>query len=97
MRVFPKSRYRNGSGCNRDQSFLMALPGRVRPRGDTLGKGGGENYLYAITIHQEQENSLDVVTCIIKVFTFDVYTFLDPGSIVSFKTPHVAIEFLYPN
>ena len=75
----------------------MALPGRVRPRGDTLGKGGGANCLYAITIHQEQENSLDVVTCIIKVFTFDVYTFLDPSSILSFKTPHVAIEFLYPN
>ncbi|KAK4727145.1 hypothetical protein R3W88_032062 [Solanum pinnatisectum] len=51
---------------------------RAAPRGATSGTSGGANHLYAITSHQEQENSPDVVTGMIKVFTFDIYALLDP-------------------
>ena len=39
------------------------------------------------------DNSPHVVTCIIKVFTFDIYTSLDQGAILSFETPYVANQF----
>ena len=46
-----------------------------------------------ITSRQEQENSADIGTGMIKVFTFDVYALLDPGVILSFVTPYVANQF----
>ncbi|KAH0709413.1 hypothetical protein KY284_010840 [Solanum tuberosum] len=73
--------------------FQVSPPDRVVPRGDTLGTGGGANRIYAITSFQEQENSLDVVTGMIKVFTFDVYALLDPGASLSFVIPYVAMNF----
>ncbi|KAG5571462.1 hypothetical protein H5410_061228 [Solanum commersonii] len=70
-----------------------APPDRAAPRGATSGIGGGSNYLYAITSHQEQDNLLDVVTRMIKVFTFDVYALLDLGVILSFLTPYIVMNF----
>uniref|UniRef100_M1DGU5 Gag-pol polyprotein n=1 Tax=Solanum tuberosum TaxID=4113 RepID=M1DGU5_SOLTU len=69
------------------------LKNRATSRGDTSGEGGGENHLYAITSRQEQENSPDVVTGMIKVFTLNVYDLLDPGASLSFVTPYVAMKF----
>ena len=42
---------------------------------------------------EEQENSTDVVTCTLHVFSFPMYEFLDPGSTFSFVTPLVASKF----
>ncbi|KAG5610621.1 hypothetical protein H5410_021902, partial [Solanum commersonii] len=39
----------------------------------------------------DQENSPDVVTNMLKVFTFDVYALLDPGANLSFMTLYVAM------
>ena len=63
------------------------------PRGSTSGIGGGANDFYAITIRQEQENSPDVVTGMVKFFNFDIYFFLDPKASLSFVTPYVANKF----
>ncbi|KAG5594691.1 hypothetical protein H5410_035923, partial [Solanum commersonii] len=51
---------------------------RATPRGVTSRTGEGANYLYAITSRQDQENSPDVVTSMLKVFTFNVYALIDP-------------------
>ncbi|KAH0669190.1 hypothetical protein KY285_023348 [Solanum tuberosum] len=69
---------RNHSGTCRDGSAI-APQDKVAPRGDTSGSGGGANRLYAITSHQEQEDSPDIVT--------------DPGASLSFVTPYVAMNF----
>ncbi|WMV41359.1 hypothetical protein MTR67_034744 [Solanum verrucosum] len=68
----------------------VAPPDRDAPRGSTSGNGGGANHLYAITSRQEQENFLDVVTGMIKVFTLDFYDLLEKGASLSFMTPYVA-------
>ena len=65
----------------------------VTPRGATSGTGGGENRIYAINVRLEPENSPDVVTSMIKLFTFDVQSLLDPGSSLSFVTLYVANQF----
>ena len=54
---------------------------------------GGGDRLYAITRCQEQENSADVITGTIKVFTFYVYALLDPRASLSFVTPYAANQF----
>ncbi|KAH0688918.1 hypothetical protein KY289_016276 [Solanum tuberosum] len=71
----------------------VASPDRDAPRGATSGTGGGTNRLYAITSRQEQENSPDVVTGMIKVITLEVYALLDTGSSLSFVTPYVVNNF----
>ncbi|KAH0776360.1 hypothetical protein KY290_007771 [Solanum tuberosum] len=93
MKECPKNRQGNGNLGNRAQSSLVAPPDRTTPRGATSGTGGGASRLYAITSRHEQENSQDVVTGMIKVFAFDVYALLDPGSSLSFVTPYVANKF----
>lgn len=42
--------------------------------------GGGQNRIYALTGWQDQESSPDIVTCILLVFSYDVYAFIDPSS-----------------
>ncbi|KAG5576253.1 hypothetical protein H5410_056387 [Solanum commersonii] len=46
--------------CPKDQQG--APPDRTSPRGATFGTGGGANCLYAITSHQDKENSPNVIT-----------------------------------
>ncbi|KAG5586168.1 hypothetical protein H5410_046602 [Solanum commersonii] len=72
---------------------IVSPPDKAAPRGATSGTSGGENCQYAITSLQEQDNLLDVVTRMIKVFTFDVYAFLDPGASLFFVTPYIAMNF----
>ncbi|KAH0776456.1 hypothetical protein KY290_007867 [Solanum tuberosum] len=47
----------------------------------------------AITSRQDQENSPDVVTGMIKVFTLNVCALIDLGASLSFVTPYVAMKF----
>uniref|UniRef100_M1DRU7 Gag-pol polyprotein n=1 Tax=Solanum tuberosum TaxID=4113 RepID=M1DRU7_SOLTU len=77
---------RSHSGMCRDDSTSCFKYGQN-------GADGEGNHLYAIASHQEQENSPDVVTGMIKVFTFYVYAFLDPGASLYFVTPYVANKF----
>ncbi|KAH0679012.1 hypothetical protein KY284_020097 [Solanum tuberosum] len=93
MKECPKSRQGNVNRGNRAQSYSVAPPERAASRGATSGAGGGGNCLYAFTSRQEQENSPDVVTSMIKVFPFDVYALLDLGASLSFVTPYVAMNF----
>lgn len=49
-----------------------------------------KNRFYALRFRGEQENSPDVVTDMLKIFTFDVYALLDSGATLSFVTTLVA-------
>ncbi|KAH0642176.1 hypothetical protein KY285_034832 [Solanum tuberosum] len=93
MKECPKNWQGNGNQENIAQSSSVASPDRAAPRGATFGTGGGANHLSAITNRQEQENSPDVVTGMIKVFTLNVYALLDPGASLPFVTPYVAMKF----
>ena len=62
---------------NKAQSSLVAPLDRAAPRGASSSTSGGANCVYVITSYQEQENTVDVVTVMIKVFTFDFYALLD--------------------
>nr|AAV31171.1 Putative polyprotein, identical [Solanum tuberosum] len=92
MKECPKNKQGSGNLGSRAQSSSVAPP-RTAPRGATSSTGGGGNRLYAITSPHEQEISPNVVTCMIKVFAFDVYALLDPGASLSFVTPYVANKF----
>ena len=51
------------------------------------------NRIYVISIPREQENSLNIIKGMIKVFTFHVYALLDLGATLSFLTASVANQF----
>ncbi|KAG5572887.1 hypothetical protein H5410_062653 [Solanum commersonii] len=93
MKESPQNRQGNGNQGNRAQSSSVSLPDRDATRRATSGTVGGSNNLYAITSHQEPENSPDIVTSMIKVFTLNVYALLDPRESLSFVTPYVAMNF----
>ncbi|XP_047251498.1 uncharacterized protein LOC124886659 [Capsicum annuum] len=63
--------------------------------GFSSSTAGGQclNRFYVLASRQEQEDSPDVVTGLLCVFQFDVYTLLDPGSSFSYVTPWVAVNF----
>ncbi|WMV45242.1 hypothetical protein MTR67_038627, partial [Solanum verrucosum] len=65
------------NGGNKASYFQTALSGRVAQRGTTLGIGRGSIRLYATSSCQDQENSLDVITGMLKVFFIDVYVLHD--------------------
>jgi len=93
MKECPDNMPSNGNRGNRAQSSLVAPPDKAAPRGATFGTDGGANRLYAITSRQGQKNSPDVVTGMMKVFTFDVYALLDLGTSLPFVTLYVANKF----
>ena len=94
MRKHPKNKQGGGNLGNKAQSSSAAPPGRDVPRGATCGTGDGTNRLYALNNCQEPENSPDVVTGMIKFFTFDVYALLDQEKVYFFVTPYVANQFV---
>ena len=71
------NKHENSNGSNRVQSSLVAPLDRVALIGATCGTGRGTNLFYDLNNHQEQKDSPDVVTCIIHVFDFINYIFLD--------------------
>lgn len=48
------------------------------PQGASSSTGGvqHQNWFYTLPSHQEQENSPDVVTCILRIFHLDIYVLL---------------------
>ncbi|XP_069143364.1 uncharacterized protein [Solanum lycopersicum] len=78
MRESIKSKNNDGNGGNRAHSSSISPIDRATPRGATSGTGGGTYCLYALNNRHEQENSLDVVTGMIRVFDFTAYALLDP-------------------
>ena len=93
MNKFPKNTQGSGNMRNRAQISSVAPPDVTVPRGAIFKTSGGENRFCAITSWQEQDNSPNVVTGMIKVFNFNVYTLLDPRESLSFVTPYVANKF----
>ena len=93
MRERPKSKQGSGNGGNRTQSSSAAPTDRVALKGTTFGASGGTSVMYALNNRQEQENSPDIVTGMIRVFDFTIYTLLDPGESLSFVTPYVSMNF----
>ncbi|KAG5614458.1 hypothetical protein H5410_014282 [Solanum commersonii] len=77
MKECPKNMQGSGNLSNRAQASSVAPPDRMVPRGATSSTCGGANHPYAINSRQEQENSPDVVTGMIRVFDFAVYALLD--------------------
>ena len=66
---------------------------RPNPQDAAASEPLKRNRLYALKGREEQEKSADVVTGMLKVFSTFVYALLDPGSILSFVTPLLALTF----
>ena len=84
---------KQGDGGGRAQPPFVTPQNRGNQRGSTSGADRGTNHLYAMGSRQDQENSPDVVTGMLRVFSFDVYALLDPGATLSFVTPYLATKF----
>lgn len=84
---------RQGNEGNKVESSAETPSCRVAKRGTTSRTGGCSNHLYAITIHHDQEYSLDVFTGMLKVIFLDVYALLDLGATLSFMTLYIVVEF----
>ena len=65
----------------------MALASALNP------KAPKKNHFYALLSTRDQEDSSDIVTGMLQVFSIDVYDLLDPSSTLSFVTPLVSINF----
>ncbi|XP_070040132.1 uncharacterized protein [Nicotiana tomentosiformis] len=66
---------------------------RGRGRGGASSSRGPQNRIYALAGRHDQESSLDVVTGILSVFSYDIYALIDPGSTLSYVTLFVASKF----
>ena len=52
-----------------------------------------KNHFYTLSSRAEQKTTFDVVTGMLKVFSIDVYAFLDLGSALYFVTPLITMKF----
>ena len=51
------------------------------------------NRFYALKGREEKEKSVNMVTGMLQVFSTSVYALVDPGSMLSFVTPFLALTF----
>ena len=90
------SHFRQGQGgvnC-RAQSTTLAEPARSPThKGNSSVTSGGQrqNMLYTLKARQNQEDSLNKVIGMLRVFEFDVYALLDPEDTLSFVTPYIVV------
>ncbi|XP_075095260.1 uncharacterized protein LOC142173546 [Nicotiana tabacum] len=96
LRDCPSARQNNGG--NVAQSNNSAAPQNSEAQqGCGAAKsgnvGGGQIRLYALAGRQDTEARGDVVTNMLTIFTFDVYTLMYPGSTLSYVTPYIAKKF----
>ncbi|XP_070022085.1 uncharacterized protein [Nicotiana sylvestris] len=66
---------------------------RGRGRGRVSSLSSPQNHIYTLARRQDQKSLPDVVTGILSVSLYDVYTLIDPGSALSYVTPLVASKF----
>lgn len=76
----------NCKNCGRPQS--QGVQGR-----QAQGYAQCINRFYVVHDLQDVEETLHVVTAMLKVFNFDVYALLDSGANLSFVTPFLANRF----
>ena len=72
------------------------MKGKDKGRGQASGSNVDalkKNHFYALRSRGEKESSLDVVTCMLKVFSIDMYVLLDLGATLSFITPLISRKF----
>lgn len=93
IRECHKNRWSNGKYGNRAQSSPVAPLERDSRRGVTSSTGEATNHLYAQNNRQEEEDSPDVVSGMIKIFDFTLYALLHPGVSLSIVTPYIAMSF----
>ncbi|XP_070046279.1 uncharacterized protein [Nicotiana tomentosiformis] len=75
----------------------QALAGRGRGRSGASSSSGPQNRIYALAGRHDHESSLDVVTGILSVSSYDVYALIDPGSTLSYVTPFgIELELIEP-
>ncbi|XP_070039082.1 uncharacterized protein [Nicotiana tomentosiformis] len=73
------------SVASSSSSVCLLGQGLQAPAGHGRGKSGAssssdpQNCIYALTGRQDHESSLDVVTCILSVSSYDVYALIDPA------------------
>ncbi|KAF3676518.1 putative zinc finger CCCH domain-containing protein 19-like isoform X2 [Capsicum annuum] len=89
----------SGSRDVRPQSQAISAPAPlVHPNppqvaSSSTASGQRQKRFYAIPPRQEQEDSPDVVTGMLRVFYFNVYVLMDLGSSLSYVTPWVDVNF----
>lgn len=79
----------------RDYTMIKAKGRENAQEEDSAPNPGApkKNHFYAHKSRGDQESSLDVVTGMLKLFSFDVYALLDLGATLSFVAPLVALKF----
>ena len=77
---------------NKGQAGGNAQP-RPKPQNATAAEPPNRNRYYTLKGREEQEKSADVVTCMLEVFSTFVYDLIDPGSILYFVIPLLALTF----
>ncbi|KAF3657764.1 Protein transport protein-like [Capsicum annuum] len=89
-----RPQYQDRSSMPTPSSASARVP-RAPAQGASSSNTGGQfqNRFYALPSHQEQEDSPDVVTGMLRIFQFDMYALLDPGSSFSYVTPLIAVNF----
>ena len=89
-------------GCDKSGHMIKDCPHvknqvkedtQPRPNPTAAAEPLKRNRFYSLKGREEQEKSADVVTGNLHVFYFPMYSFLDPGSTLSFGTPLVASKF----
>ncbi|XP_069147029.1 uncharacterized protein [Solanum lycopersicum] len=91
-------------GCGKSEHMVRDFPqnrgqagGNAHPRPNTQGATAVDapkrNKFYTLKGREEQVKSADVVTGMLQVFSTFVYALLDPGSMLSFVTPLLALTF----
>ena len=91
----------NYFGCGKSGHKVRYIPMvRGQEKGSTQAQISGlsshapkRNPFYALRSRDNQEESPDLLTGILKVFSIDFYAFIDPGSTLSVVTPLVAEKF----
>ena len=76
------------------------LNGQNKGSGKTSGLNEAlkKNHFYALRSRVKQETSPNVVTSMLKVFSIDVYSLIDPDATLSYDTPLVDKNFgIFPN
>ncbi|KAH0636267.1 hypothetical protein KY290_036703 [Solanum tuberosum] len=79
----------------RDCTMLRAQgrEGKQVPPSGSNSDAPKKNHFYALQSRSGQEDSPDVVTGMLQVFSIDVYALLDPNATLSFVTPLMAMIF----